>query len=772
MNCRIFVVDVGEDRTQAKPSLRVWGVDDKGQRILITFNRLSPYFYFVPNSSDSLATIQDSISKEFSKIHLTVESRNRLGRRVKALKISCPDYDSMNECARYLRKNATAGELFENDLRLPVRYFTDLDFAPSSWLEVDVDPVDLNEKNVGRTYVASSDPRRVDLEKPALRMLAFNILTVGVKGSAKPDRDPIRAITVVTDDDLHPELKLAEDGDKQLLMWFIRKVRSVDPDILIGFDNNRVQWPYLLERCKLNKIKLDVGRDSSEPHTSSYGHISVAGRANLDLLDYANGIVALKVKDLNSLAAYLQVSSAEGAESVDELELPSLWAEERGRRKLARNAAGRALACFQLGRLALLFAIQLSALTRLPLDQVMAAAVGFRVDSYLLRLARLKEELIPRRSEQPFSPYRGAIVLEPQPGMHENIVVLDFTSMYPNLMRHYNLSPDTLIGPGENISNEQTFVIPEVKHRFRKSPDGLYRVAISDLLNERASIRAELLKLDSRTSRYKELAEREKAVKVIANACYGYAGWVGARWYVKEVAESATALGRQTITQTVSKATELGLQVIYGDTDSIFVQNHPEKIERLLEWAKSELGLEVRPERIYSRILFTEAMKRYAGLTDDDSVDVVGLEVVRGDWSEIARHVQSEVLVSVLRNRSIDEAIGKVKSTIQELRRGDVRVVDLAIRKSLTKPVGDYAVRSPHVEVAKKLLKEGWDLRPGDQVAYVIVKGPGRLYEKAEPYTRVSPSQVDVEYYEENQIMPAAMRVLSVLGVKEKQMEI
>ncbi len=226
-----------------------------------------------------------------------------------------------------------------------------------------------------------------------------------------------------------------------------------------------------------------------------------------------------------------------------------------------------------------------------------------------------------------------------------------------------------------------------------------------------------------------------------------------------------------TITKTVSKATELGLQVIYGDTDSIFVQNRPEKIERLLEWAKIDLDLEVRPARVYSRVLFTEAMKRYAGLMEDGSLDIVGLEVVRGDWSEVAKHVQEDVLVSVLRNKSTEEAIGKVKSTIQKLKRGEVRVIDLAIRKGLTKPVDEYAVRAPHVEVAKKLLKEGWDLGPGDQVAYVIVKGPGKLYEKAEPYPRVSPSQIDVEYYAENQIKPAAMRVLSVLGVKEKQLE-
>ena len=768
MNCRLFVVDVGEDRTHAAPSLRLWGVDDDDHRILTVLTCLRPYFYFLPSHHDDLTSIQDSISKTLPKVQVTIECMKRLGRPVKALKISCPDYNAMNECVKLVRKRAIPGEMFEDDLRLPVRYTTDL-VVPSAWLQVDAEPVVMDHVETDRIYATSTEPRNIKLATPALRMMAFSLLTLGLRGSAKPDRDPIRAIAVATGDN-QPELKLADNDDKQLLTWFVKKVRSVDPDILVSF-KNREQWLYLLERCRQNKVKLDIGKDSSEPHTSSYGHISIAGRATLDLLDYANGISDLKVKELSHLAAYLHVPSAEAIQFIDDLELASLWGQEDGRRKLNRNTAGKALACFQLGKLTLTYAVQLSALTRLPLDQVMTAAVGFRVDSYLLRYAHLKGELIPRRSEQPFFPFRGAIVLEPQPGLHENIAVLDFTSMYPNLMRNYNLSPDTLLSPNEKIPHDEVFVIPDVKHRFRKSPDGLYRLALSNLLTERASIRTELSRLDSESSRYKELVEREKAIKIIANACYGYAGWTGARWYVREIAESATALGRVTITKTVSKATELGLQVIYGDTDSIFVQNHPEKIERLLEWANFDLDLEVRPARVYSRLLFTEAMKRYAGLMEDGSLDIVGLEVVRGDWSEVAKHVQEDVLVSVLRNKSTEEAIGKVKSTIQKLKRGEVRVIDLAIRKGLTKPVDEYAVRAPHVEVAKKLLKEGWDLGPGDQVAYVIVKGPGKLYEKAEPYPRVSPSQIDVEYYAENQIKPAAMRVLSVLGVKEKQLE-
>ena len=94
----------------------------------------------------------------------------------------------------------------------------------------------------------------------------------------------------------------------------------------------------------------------------------------------------------------------------------------------------------------------------------------------------------------------------------------------------------------------------------------------------------------------------------------------------------------------------------------------------------------------------------------------------------------------------------------------------MTIRKTLTKPIEDYQVRSPHVEVAKKLLKQGWYLAVGDKISYVITKGKGRLFEKAEPYAQVKQDQVDVEYYLENQVKPAAMRILELFGVSEKQL--
>src|SRR5437867_6414082 len=110
----------------------------------------------------------------------------------------------------------------------------------------------------------------------------------------------------------------------------------------------------------------------------------------------------------------------------------------------------------------------MSTLSGLPPDQVIAAAVGFRVDNYLMMETHNLGQLIPSRMEQPIIPYKGAIVLEPKIGLHDNVASLDFSSMYPSLMIKYNISPDTLITGRET---DDIFEVPEVRHRFRRSEE-------------------------------------------------------------------------------------------------------------------------------------------------------------------------------------------------------------------------------------------------------------------------------------------------------------
>jgi DNA polymerase I len=334
----------------------------------------------------------------------------------------------------------------------------------------------------------------------------------------------------------------------------------------------------------------------------------------------------------------------------------------------------------------------------------------------------------------------------------------------------YNISPDTYVPPKEPAPKSGVYETPEVGHHFRKEPAGFYKEVLSYLISVRDEIRSRMKALPPESVEYRVFDARQKAVKVITNASYGYAGWTGARWYVKPVAEAAAAWGRHTILNSIRMAEEAGLRVVYGDTDSIFLNNDVEKIEGLSKRIKKELGLEIKPDKVYVRIFFTEAKKRYAGLLPDGRLDIVGLEVVRGDWANIAKIVQEKVLEIVLKEQSPVKAADFVRHFVVELRQKRVAFRDLIIWKTLTKPAEEYEVKASHVEAAKMLKEKGWELAVGDKVGYVIVVGSGRLYERVKPHKYALYYEVDLEYYVAKQIVPAVARVLESFGITEEQL--
>ncbi|MBS7623835.1 DNA polymerase II [Candidatus Bathyarchaeota archaeon] len=765
-----WLLDINHEVVKDNVEIRLWGKDSSGCTVLVVTEG-TPYFYILPKEEMDLENALRKIEAECGKhkeiVKTELVGKRYFGKSVKAVRVLCKTPEAVEKYSRLLSKTLPIGEHLEDDIRPATRYILENSVSPSGWYDVEASRVVRPGLHVDQIYRAVKPPTLVErLEAPNLRTLAFSILCMSEKGSPDPSRDPVLAITIAPHQGRIEQLVSDGRDDREILETFTSRIGELDPDVILGYGQNTFDWPYLIERAKRQKARLPVDRMGSEPHRSVYGHISVTGRANIDLADVSHDIPEVKLKTLGSVAEFLQVAKRVDIDRFQDAHAGELWRSLERRRPLLENQQRRAEASLKIGRILLDSMIQMSNVTGLPLDQVAAAAVGHRVDSYLMMQAYRLNELIPRRTEQPYTPYQGATVLEPKPGVHENVAVLDFTSMYPNLMIINNLSPDSYVGD-ESIPDGEVIVAPEVGYRFRREPPGFYRRVLEYLIAIRRDVKQRLEKADPNSVEYRVLREREKAIKVVTNACYGYAGWVGARWYVREVAESAAAFGRATLRRVLQMAESLGLAVIYADTDSVFVKYDRSKIERLLREVESETGMEIKIDKIYIRVLFTEAKKKYAGLLPNQTLDIVGLEAVRGDWPNAVRLVQEGILKLVLSNKNIEEAVEFLRTYVQKMRLGEVPLSDFIVWKTLIKPVEAYRVKTPHVEAAKTLLRDGWNLKVGDKVGFIIVKGSGRLHERARPYLMASIDQVDVEYYISSQVLPAAMRVLGMFGLKE-----
>ncbi len=759
--------------------LRMYGIDRDGNRVLLLDRNFRPYFYALLKSNvDPDSTCEKIRKKLEAKGVINVEKciKKLFGKEKNVLKIVAKIPEKVRELREIVREFPEVEDAVEADIRFYMRYLIDHDLRPCSWIAVDkveeIDKKEYPEQKVDRILLASSRPYTIHdrTDIPRLKILAFDIEVYNPRGTPHPDRDPILIISLYNSDEKLINLIVDDDmNDRRILREFVNYVQEYDPDIIVGYNSNNFDWPYLVKRAERLGIKLNVTRSGSRPEQSVYGHWSVIGRANVDLYNIIEEMPDIKIKSLDYVADYFGILPRDKRILIPGHRIYEYWDDKNRRELLIRYAEQDVYSTYKLGEKLLPFLMQLSYISGLPLDQVAAASVGMRVEWMIMFRAFKLGELAPNRVERPYESYRGAIVLEPKPGLHDNVAVLDFTSMYPNIMVKYNVSPDTYIDPSEWEKYRDYYEAPEVRHRFKKEPPGLYKNILIELMTRRREIRELMKKISRDSPDYVILDERQRALKIMANAMYGYCGWIGARWYKREVAEAVTAWARYIMKTVLKYAKGINLEVIYGDTDSLFVRYDEDKIKNLIEFVEKELGFEIKLEKVYRKIVFTEAKKRYVGLTDDGKIEIVGFEAARGDWAEIAKETQEKVAEIVLKSGNIDEAVKYVHSIIMKLKNYNFNLDDVIIWKTLDKNLNEYKVVTPHVYAAKKLVEAGYKVSKGDTIGYVIVKsGGGKIAYRAKPYILVKDiKEVDVDYYIEHQVIPAALRILQVFGIRE-----
>jgi DNA polymerase-2 len=350
----------------------------------------------------------------------------------------------------------------------------------------------------------------------------------------------------------------------------------------------------------------------------------------------------------------------------------------------------------------------------------------------------------------------GGLVLDSRPGLYRNILVFDFRSLYPSLIRTFNIDPLTYAGTMvERADVQQT----PSGAAFRRDEEGILPALVARLWDERSEAKARGDAIGS------------QAVKILMNSLFGVLGSPASRLFSPAVANAITAAGRWVIERAAAHVTALGYTVIYGDTDSVFVESGEPETERaralgetlrgkvsaaLAADLAAEFGcpshLELEFEKVYERFFMPEvrggamgSKKRYAGLVDG-RLELVGLEAVRRDWSSVARRFQRELLLRVFRDEPVD---GYISETLAALRQGRFDA-ELVYRKAIRKPLESYTrTTPPHVKAARKQANGDG----GRIVRYVVTRaGPEPVDAQTAP--------PDYDHYVEAQLKPIADAIL------------
>ncbi|MDP6670309.1 MAG: DNA polymerase domain-containing protein, partial [archaeon] len=275
---------------------------------------------------------------------------------------------------------------------------------------------------------------------------------------------------------------------------------------------------------------------------------------------------------------------------------------------------------------------------------------------------------------------------------------------------------------------------------------------------------------------------RQHALKILMNSFYGYLGYARSRWFSRECASAVTAWSRHYVKEVLGKAEKQGFKALYGDTDSAFLLLPKEKNEKDVETFVEEINkslpgvMNLELEGFFKRGIFVTkesgegAKKKYALIDYNNKLKIVGFEYVRRDWSGVAKETQRQVITAVLEEGHPEKAAEIVKKTINRLRSGKAKKSELVVLTQLKKPIEKYAAIGPHVAAAKKAIEKGKEMEVGSVIAYVITRSGKSISDRAQLEEYVKEGNYDSEYYIENQVMPAVIKIMRELGYNKQDL--
>ncbi|MGD1836698.1 MAG: DNA-directed DNA polymerase I [Nitrososphaeraceae archaeon] len=632
---------------------------------------------------------------------------------------------------------------------------------------------------------------------PNMKRLAIDIEVESEEGRIPHPRDhdkKITAIGLVGNDGFKKVLVLNEsskringiikeaeiyESEKEMLLAAFR-IMILYP-IIITFNGDDFDLPYIYTRSQdiridknknepitKNDIPIIVKRDSFIKRGMQADPIQIKHGIHIDLFrTFQNRSVQIYAFN-NKYSEYTLNAISEALLTEHKLEFEGSI-NDLSIEKLAEYCLKDAELTLKLttfnDNLFIKLIIVIARIGRLPIEDVSRFGVNQWIRGMLYYQHRKNNALIPRRDELiskgsssttaiiKEKKYRGGLVVEPTLGIHFNVVVVDFASLYPSIIKVHNLSYETVNCSHESCKNDSKQKIEKTTHWICKRRRGLTSLLIGSLRDLRVNYYKHLSKDKSLNVEDRQLySVISQAIKVILNASYGVMGAEIFPLYCLPVADATAAIGRNTTGKTIEKCQEINIQVIYGDTDSLFLKNPSEEnIREISSWANDNLGVDLEIDKKYRYVVFSDLKKNYVGVLDDGTVDVKGLTGKKSHTPPFIRkafYEILEILKEVKSENDFESAKIKIKKIISEnaknLENGKISPKDLSFNVMINKSpekygekINDTKVKSiygksidyvtykglpQHIKAARLLYQSGKEVRAGDIISYVKTK--------------------------------------------------
>lgn len=595
MQKNVVILDIDYVTFEEKPVIRLFSKEGD-KNIVLLDDTFEPYLYVVSDDLDEcIGEIEENI--DVVRVEKVIKKDFQIEKEFLKVTFKHPQDLAKNRDA--LRDLTSVIQIREFDIPFYRRYLMDRDVIPmtevvavgeemDSFLNLDSEKQDLT------IIKLTEDLKRVTEYPQKFRILSFDLEVRNPHGMPNSEEDEIIMIGVASNFGINQVISTKTNSDnrdnfvnqvsseREMIQEFVKIIKENNVDIIVGYNSDNFDFPYIKDRAKILGVNLDIGMDESEVKYIRRGYANAAslkGLIHVDLYLVMRRYMTLERYTLERV--YYELFGEEKIDVPGE-KIWEFW--DNGGEELDNlfdYSLDDVISTLKIAEQTLPLNLELTRIIGQPLFDVSRMATGQQAEWFLVKQAYFDGEVVPNKQGSNFADRanaednEGGYVKEPETGLHENLVQFDFRSLYPSIIISKNISPDVMVLG--DVENEDDYNIsPEHGLKFKKSPQGFIPSVIDKILQERFRIKREM-KASQNAQEKKALDVQQQAIKRLANTMYGIYGFPRFRWYSFECAKAITSWGRQYIKSSIKKAEEYGFYTIYADTDGFYAKYKKEK---------------------------------------------------------------------------------------------------------------------------------------------------------------------------------------------------